>query len=190
MKRLLLVLFLLIVRTVPANAQSQYGWCGYVLLQGLPLLENQLAVFEAITPPPSGSVNPFELFQYRFSLDHSEVIVEGCFGVPPNRQIVEALLAEVIPASPSLIQFVQAAQADLQTNTAQLVPAQLGLGDATATPEPTATPLDPQEAVQDYIDENLTLTIFAPGGTDQESAAAARAYLEANDAAWNPPPDP
>lgn len=184
MKRWLAVFLFLFVFLI-ANGQGQYGWCGYALVEGLPLLENQLAVFEAITPSKSSSVNPFQLFQYRFSLDHSQVIIEGCFGVPPSRDVVAALLQQVIPASKTLVQMVEEQQADEAASQLQAVNA----GDVLPITEiaPTATAIDPQTAVRLYIDMNLTLTIFAPGGTEQESGAAVRDYLENNAKEWEQP---
>ena len=166
---------------VAVNAQGQYGWCGYALVEGLPLLENQLAVFEAITPPKSSSINPSNLFQYRFSLDHQKVLIEGCFGVPPTRDVVIALLANVIPASQTLIDQVSKEQA-------LLAPAQ-AVNGVDLLPSPTPTQISPRDAVRLYIDSSLTLTIFAPGGTHDESAAAVTDYLHDDAAEWERPDD-
>jgi hypothetical protein len=176
------LLFLVVVGVlVGVRAQGQYGWCGYALVDGLPLLENQLAVFEAITPPKSSRVNPSNLFQYRFSLDHRKVLIEGCFGVPPTRDVVAALLANVIPASQTLIDQVSKEQALLAP------PAQAAMDGIDLQPSLTPTTISGRDAVRLYIDATLTLTIFAPGGTDAESAAAAVKYLQEDAAEWERP---
>jgi hypothetical protein len=138
-------------------------------------LSNQLSPFEAITPDRSSTVNPAALFQYRFSLDHSKVIIEGCWKTNLTRDLAVSLLANVIPASPYLIQYVQ------QQNLSSAP-----ITDALA---PTPTALSGADAVRAYIDMNLTLTIFAPGGTDADSAAQVRDYLQQDAKEWEPPDD-
>src|SRR5262249_6821613 len=108
-----LALALICVSTISVSSQEA-GWCGYALISGLPLLANQLAPLEAITPDKGPGVNPFMLFQYRFSLDHSQVIIEGCWKVAPTREVVITLLSQTVTYDSK----VMAAQVDQQVQQA------------------------------------------------------------------------
>lgn len=149
-----------------SNAQAQSGWCGYALIEGLPILENQLAVIAAITPSRHERSLPHELFQYRYNLSHTAVIIEGCFQLEPKREVMVTLLAQVIdvieptPEPPK-----------------ETLPGEVEL---------PATELEIQEPVtaEQYVNEKLVYSLFAPGGTREESAAATRAYLAANIREW------
>lgn len=146
----------------PAAAQP-YGWCGYGLIEGLPLLENQLAVIAAITPTPSRGSEPDTLFQYRFNNTHTAVIIEGCFQVQPTREVIASLLQQVIEVS-----------------VEQPLP-RLG------APGDVIIPVDPAEAARQYVNEHLTLSLFAANGTREESAASVRAYLAEHADDWETP---
>jgi hypothetical protein len=76
-----------------ASAQG-YNWCGYSLLAGLePLAEQDLTLISYLTPPESDLVNPYQLFQTRWNLAGTAVIIEGCFIQQPTRGLVVQLLA-------------------------------------------------------------------------------------------------
>lgn len=171
MRRLIVALLLFMSWVLPGamlHAQSN-GWCGYALIEGLPLLTNQLAPFEAITPDESRTVNPSYLFQYRFSLDHSKVIIEGCWKTDLTRDLVVSLLSQSI-------QFNQKAMAAQVDEAIQQAVASGG----------QATTAD---VVRDYVDQNLTISYFAQGKSRDDQAAAVREYLEANAKEWEPPLD-
>lgn len=155
MRRLLLIPLFLLTIAFPAIAQQP--WCGYALIEGLPLLENQLSVIAAITPPKGERSFPHELFQYRYNLARTAVIVEGCFQAEPTRDLVMTLLEQTVDVALPEAQATEGVEA-----------------------ESTAEPPTPRE----YIDSKLTLTRFAPDGTREESAAAVRAYLTANIREW------
>ena len=150
----------------PARAQSG-GWCGYALIENLPLLDNQLEALAAITPARSASARPNELFQYRWSLDHTKVIVEGCFQTYPTRDIVVSLLASRVNVNVKAILDQRGADAF----NGLLLRGGVTQGDLNRA----------------YVEEQLQLSLFAPGGTHDESAAAVRAYLQTNAKEWEPP---
>lgn len=141
------------------------GWCGYALIEDLPLLENQLNALAAITPTRSQSAKPNELFQYRYSLDRTKVIIEGCWGVYPTPDIFASLLATTV-------------QVDVNT-----VIDQRGVEAFDGILMRGATQFELNRA---YVADRLTLSLFAPGGSREESAALCRAYLETNAKAWEP----
>lgn len=146
-------------------AYQFYGWCGYALIEGLPLLDNQLAILEALTPNKSASSNPYELFQYRFSLDHTKVIIEGCWKAALTDDLVADLLSQTV-------------KLDTKTLTDQAISdSKLGKVDL-------AVPISASELTRNYIADNLSFTVFAPRGTLAESAAACRDYLASDIQEW------
>jgi len=165
-RRAVAILLITIAAVYPASAQET-GWCGYALIEGLPLLANQLASLESITPDKNSSINPSALFQYRFNLDHSQLIVEACWKTAPTRDLIVSLLAQTIQYDPKVMgdQITQAIQ-EAVTNGGQV------------------TTLD---VVREYVDQNLVYSIFAPKGTHEESAASVRAYIYGNLKAWESP---
>jgi len=142
------------------------GWCGYALIEGLPLLTNQLAPLESITPDKSSSINPSELFQYRFSLDHSKVIIEGCWQTDLTRDLVISLLSQTIQFD----QKAMAPQVDAAIQQAVM----------------TGDQVTADDVVRDYVDANLTFTIF-DGKTRDESATMVRDYIESHLDEWEGP---
>lgn len=169
MRKFVCVFLLLYALQLPQallDAQKS-GWCGYALIEGLPLLSNQLAPFEAITPDKSATVNPAALFQYRFALDHSQVIVEGCWKTDPTRDLVVSLLSQTVRYDPKVMgdELAAAIEESVTKGT------QITTGDV----------------VRDYVDGQLLYSIFAPGGTREESAASARAYIADHVKEWEPP---
>lgn len=158
---LLLLMLLLMPSALSLQAQGQYGRCGYALIEGLPLLDNQLAVLEAITPPESDSINPAQLFQHRFNLSHTAVIIEGCWNVAPTREVVISLLTLVIPFD------------------------QNGMADTIAGMDFSKGQVTETDVVAAYIDDHLQYTIFA--GTREESAAQVRSYLSQHLTDWELP---
>lgn len=135
-RNLFIILFITTLFTHTIAAQ-QYAWCGYAMLEGLPISGSQVNVIEAITPdfdPLAGQ--PHEHFQTRFSLNNSRVIIEGCFEIEPNRELIIVLLDQVLVA-------------DLAE-----------------------------------IDARLIYTVFAPGGTRQQSEDLAVAYIRSNAVEW------
>lgn len=166
-KRLLIIILIAAGVISPVMAQ-QTGWCGYALIEGLPLLANQLAPFEAITPDESKTVNPSSLFQYRFSLDHSKVIIEGCWKADLTRDLVVTLLSQTID-------FDSKVMAD---QVAEAIDAAVKLDQST---------VDPAQVTRDYIDEKLTFSIFAPGQTREVAAAVVRDYIAGDSKEWTPP---
>lgn len=164
LKRILILpMVLLTFASGGLSAQQAYGWCGYALLEGLPLLANQLAVFEALTPPEVAASNPDGLFQYRFNQSRNAVIIEGCFGAYPTRDLIMSLLSQVIPYDAE------------------------GMAPDIATIDFDAGPVTEDQVVMAYVDDHLTYTVFA--GTRDQSAAQARDYLAQHQADWEPPCD-
>ncbi len=157
---LLLLILLLAPAALPTQAQA-YGWCGYALIEGIPLMENQLAVLEAITPPDSDTINPYQLFQHRFNLNHTAVIVEGCWNVVPTREVVISLLALVIPFDAR------------------------GMADELAQMDFNNGPVTETDVVTAWIDDHLVYTIF--DGNREESAAKVRDYLGQHILDWERP---
>jgi hypothetical protein len=107
MRRILFALLLaasaLMLPLLTAHGQT-YAWCGFVMLENLPILRDQLAVFEAITPDASNvSAQPDELLQLRFSLNRSKILLEACYAVEPTRALVIALLDSVLEADYEVI---------------------------------------------------------------------------------------
>jgi len=145
---------------------QETGWCGYALIQGLPLLANQLSSLESITPDKTSTVNPSSLFQYRFSLDHSQVIIEGCWKTNPSRDLVVSLLSQTI-------------QYDSKAMAAQV---EALLQEAVITGDQVTT----SDVVRDYVDQVLVYSIFE-GKTRDESATLARAYIQDNLKDWEEP---
>ena len=161
-KYLALMLSLLIL-PLAARVSGQYQWCGYALIENLPLLENQLAVIAALTPLRSDSARPDELFQYRYNLSRTAVIIEGCFAAQPTREVITSLLQQTIR--------VELPSANPVDNLID------GMVDV-------VEPVTEAELVRDYLDTEMTYSLFAPGGTREESAASVRYYLAQNIAQW------
>lgn len=162
MRRFVLIFLLTFMLMMTAYISRAAGWCGYALLEGLPLLDNQLAVLAAITPPKSAGANPGDLFQYRFSLDHTKVIIEGCWQAYPTYDLISTLLTQTVSVDakyldPILVKDLEDQGVNLQ---------------------------DPIDLGKGYIDSKLTYSIFAPSGTRDESAAAVRAYLASDPKEW------
>lgn len=172
MRHACLVLLIILYAAVPLfSAQAQGNWCGYALIEGLPVLENQLAVIAAITPTRHTRSLPHELFQYRYNLAHTAVIIEGCFDLEPKRDLVVTLLAQAV----DVIQPTPEPKEDTgRPGDAIELPAQ---------PIEIAEPVTPEQ----YVDSKLVYSLFAPGGTREESAASVRAYLQANIRDWEEP---
>ncbi len=163
---LLICLFaaLMLPKTILRAQES--GWCGYALIQGLPLLANQLAPLESITPDKTSTVNPSSLFQYRFSLDHSQVIIEACWKIDPTRDLLVSLLSQTIQydAKAMAKQLDEIIQQAVKTGV-----------------QPTTA-----DVVRLYVDENLIYNVFQ-GKTRDESATLARDYIQSNLKAWEDP---
>lgn len=159
-KRIIVISFALFAIAVPAKAQSFGGWCGYMLIEDLPLLENQLSVLAAITPTKSQFSKPNELFQYRYSLDRTKVIIEGCWQVEPSRELLVSLLSLSVTGSREAIDSKGGVSGELPINATQ------------------------RDINRAYIDSKLRYSIFAPGERVEISAAACRAYLAANITEW------
>jgi hypothetical protein len=145
--------------TGKATAQGYGGWCGYALIEDLPLLENQLSVLAAITPTRSQFSKPNELFQYRYSLDRTKLIIEGCWQVDPSRELLVSLLSLSVTASREAVEDSRGGIA-LSADASQ------------------------REINRAYVDGKLRYSIFAPGERVEVSAAACRAYLQANSKDW------
>lgn len=160
----LLILTLYLPQTILYAQES--GWCGYALIQGLPLLANQLAPLESITPDKTSTVNPSSLFQYRFSLDHSQVIIEACWKTDPSRDLLVSLLSQTIQYDPK----VMAAQLE------EVIQESVTKGREVTT----------ADVVRAYVDENLIYSIFE-GKTRDESATLAQAYIQDNLKEWEEP---
>lgn len=164
LKRLLLVsLIVLAFASGSASAQQGFKWCGYALMEGLPLLDNQLAVLESITPASGVQSQPDELFQHRFNLTHTAVIVEGCFRAYPTRDLILSLLTQAVPYDPK------------------------GMADEISKMDFDAGPVTETQVVAAYLDDHLTYTVF--DGTADQSAAQARDYLARHSADWETPCD-
>lgn len=161
MKRWCVLFVVLILLAAPAAAQGS-DWCGYALLEGLPILDHQLSMLAAITPTRSFNSRPHELFQYRFSLDRTAVIVEGCWRLEPSRDVVLSLLTQAFTYDPKMIDVI---------------------GDVGSIGKPGEDILA-SDVIRAYLDKLLTYTLFAPGGTMVESSAAVRDYLTRNIRAW------
>ncbi len=159
----LLALLLLLYLPLSSIEAQAFGWCGYALIQGLPLLDGQLAVLEAITPAVSKDINPAQLFQHRFNLAHTSVIVEGCWNVVPSREIIISLLSQVIPFDAK------------------------GMADTIAKMDFSKGEVTETDVVMQYIDDHLIYTIF--DGNREDSAAKVRAYLAQNLKDWELPED-
>lgn len=95
MKYLAALLFLISISVSAANAQGE--WCGYALIQGLPMLDSDLSVLAALTPgyDPYSS-QPDTLFQRRWNMDRSAVIIEGCFSIMPSRELIISIFDGVL----------------------------------------------------------------------------------------------
>src|SRR6185369_4599435 len=111
----------------------------------------------------SESVHPSQLFQHRFNLNHTAVIVEGCWNVPPTRGVVISLLTLVIPF-------------DAQGMADTISKMDFSNGEVTETDVVTA-----------WIDEHLVYTIF--DGNRDDSAAQVRSYLSQHVIDWELPED-
>jgi hypothetical protein len=96
MRVLLAVIASFIVVLQAGIIRAQAEWCGYALMQ-FPLLDSQLSVIAALTPgfDPYSS-QPDTLFQRRWNVDHTQVIIEGCFSVYPTRELMISLLDGVL----------------------------------------------------------------------------------------------
>lgn len=154
------LLVLMLVGKVGAQPGS---WCGYALLENLPLLENQLTALAAITPTRSVSSKPNELFQYRYSLDRTKVIVEGCWNVDPTPDVFASLLATTVHVDVNTVidqSGVEAFDGILQRGATQL------------------------ELNRAYVADRMELNLFAPGEQLEVSAASARTYLAVNRKEW------
>jgi len=162
MRRLLLMLLLLL--PMPLAAQNDSVWCGYMLVEGLPLLVNQLGALEAITPTRTRDSQPDQLFQYRFNLDHSKVIIEGCWRIDPKPLTLAGLLATTFSLS--------------QTQITSLIAAGV---------IPASDLNNPDQAALDYVKAKMTLTIVARNGTRAQGAAVVRAYIAAHISEWETP---
>lgn len=163
MTKPLFVFLCVCICAVPFSAAAQFGsWCGYALIEDLPLLENQLSVLAAITPTKSQSAKPNELFQYRYSLDRTKVIIEGCWQAEPSRELMVSLLSLSVTASRESVE-------------------EASKGDVAIQLPADATQRDINRA---YVDSKLRYSIFAPGERVEISAAATRAYLAANLKEW------
>lgn len=79
----------------PAAAQDG-AWCGFVLVEGLPLLRNQLSVVESLAPTRNERSRPNELFQIRYNLAHTAVLLEACWEAVPTREVLLALLPQTV----------------------------------------------------------------------------------------------
>ena len=93
--RVLVTVIVILTVAFPASAQ-QAPWCGYVLLEGLSPVENQLAVvgLEVLTPVRDEAMSqPDELLQYRYSLDSTKVILEGCFRFYPDIDLLLSIMS-------------------------------------------------------------------------------------------------
>jgi hypothetical protein len=151
--------------TSPVMGQS-HDWCGYALIENLPVLENQLQVIAAITPRKNEvSSKPNELFQYRYSLDGRKVIIEGCFQIYPERDLVVSLLATSVPVDSKIL--------------LEQMPELIEIGNIDIS-----QPIAESELKRAYISKELVYSIFAPGESREMSAAATRAYLAANVREW------
>lgn len=163
MTKPLFVFLFVCICALPFSASAQFGsWCGYALIEDLPLLENQLSVLAAITPTKSQSSKPNELFQYRYSLDRTKVIIEGCWQAEPSRELMVSLLSLTVTASR------EAVEEDSKGGVSIELPADASQRDINRA----------------YVDLKLRYSIFAPGERVEISAAATRAYLTANIKAW------
>lgn len=163
MRRLLLV-FLLVSSFARSIVAQDFVWCGYALIEGLPLLDNQLAVLAAITPAKSVSAQPDELFQYRYNLKHSAVLIEGCWTAQPSYDLISSLLAQTIKVDQATIDSL--------------------IKQRLISPEDAK---DPAKVALVYIKMNMTYTLFAPDGTHEEGAKAVRAYLQDHSDEWEAP---
>lgn len=95
MRAFLLILFatgLLLPTVLHAQAGT---WCGYALIEGLTVPPDELGILELISTPRTRQAQPDELFQYRYSLDGTKVIIEGCFRTTPSRAVIAFLLGGV-----------------------------------------------------------------------------------------------
>lgn len=96
MKRAI-VLFLILLGLPGLSSSAQDGgWCGFVLIEGLPILRNQLSVVEALAPERHERSRPNELFQIRYNLAHTAVLLEACWEAVPTREVLLALLPQTV----------------------------------------------------------------------------------------------
>lgn len=161
----LLYLGLMLVSPFASPARAQSGaWCGYALVEDLPLLENQLTALAAVTPTRSQFSKPNDLFQYRYSLDRTKIIIEGCWQTDPSRDLMVTLLSTSVTASR------EAVEAEISRTGSRTV---------------LAPDADQRTINRTYVDLKLRYSIFAPGQPVDISAASARAYIAANIKEWD-----
>lgn len=65
------------------------GWCGYTLIDGLPLSPTEI---EAISGIAVQGGEAWQQFQTRFNLSGDAVIVEACFTFDPTREAILYLI--------------------------------------------------------------------------------------------------
>ena len=115
MKRLLIIpLLLALALALPLHAQeatetpapeatpeataeptpSPYAWCGYLMLEGVIVDEDALAVLGELFPPDDGETPAHALMQWRPRPDGAAGILEGCHLLPVERWRVASLLQQ------------------------------------------------------------------------------------------------
>ena len=160
-KRAVAILLILLLLTHPPLQAQDSVWCGYMLVEGLSLLVNQLSGLESITPPRNRDSQPDQLFQYRFSLDHKKVIIEGCWRVEPKPLVLASLLAGTFNLTQNQINSLI---------TAGIIPA----SDVN----------NPDQAALDFVKATMSLTIINRSGTRRDGAAIVRSYIQAHLSEW------
>ena len=112
MAKPLLLLLLIILTAIPLHAQEAteppapeataeatptplpYAWCGYLLLEGVIVDEDALAMLAALFPPVGDEAPAQALMQWRGKPDQNGGILEGCHLLPVERWRVVSLLQQ------------------------------------------------------------------------------------------------
>lgn len=93
MKRLLIVCAVMLFTFPLAAQESNYAWCGYVLIENLVIEEAQLEQLARMFPDPE-TVPPHETMDVLQSDDGYTTIIDGCWLFPPDRQMVVSLIEQ------------------------------------------------------------------------------------------------
>lgn len=79
----------------PLNYWANYGWCGYVAIEGLVMGPADIVQLQTlgVTPEENPNLNPAEYIQVTISPDEISAIVDGCYTLPFER---ERLIARLV----------------------------------------------------------------------------------------------
>lgn len=78
----------------PAPVLSDYAWCGYLLLEGVLVDADALALLATLFPTPDDGAPAQALMQWRAKPDGNGGILEGCHRLPVERWRLVSLLQQ------------------------------------------------------------------------------------------------